>query len=180
MTKLVIVFALTLIGLPASAASIDQCKDALLNWAGTSQHRKSRIAAGCDSLPRASQDRAAALASKQDGMLVFVPPYQIPKDASPQVDNWDLKQVQAAAWKGDYQAIRNLAFGYASMPMKGQAKDPVQACAWYQALQFTGNPKLDVGDYGNAWVFCKELTPMQYSKAAPLALAILKKLPRSW
>lgn len=96
------------------------------------------------------------------------------------VDYGDFKQVQAAAWKGDYQAIRNLAFGFADAPMKGQQRDPVQACAWYQALQFTGNPKLHAGDYGNARVYCGKLDANAYAKAAPLALDILKKLPRNW
>jgi hypothetical protein len=96
------------------------------------------------------------------------------------IDYHDLKQVQAAAWKGDYQAIRNLAYGYADVPMKGQKKDPIQACAWYQALQFTGSPKLALGDYGNAKVYCGKLSYEDYAKAGPVALDILKKLPRNW
>ena len=165
---------------PVHAATVDQCKVAIRDFTGSIQDRNVRLERACASLPKADQDRAASIASKEDGMWVFIPPYQVPKDSAPSIDYHDFKQVQAAALKGDYQAIRNLGFGYSQWPMKGQKKDTVQACAWYLALQFTGSPKLNTSDFGNAWISCKQLSPGEYDKAAPMALEILKKLPRSW
>lgn len=68
-----------------------------------------------------------------------------------------LAQVEAAALAGDYQAQRNLAYGYASYPMKGQMKDPTKACAWYLLVLRSDSPKLTVGDIGNLVVYCDKL-----------------------
>jgi len=65
--------------------------------------------------------------------------------------------VKAFAMKGNYQAQRNIAYGYASYPYKGQEKNPLLACAWYLVVLHSGSPKLDEGDIGNAKFYCDDL-----------------------
>lgn len=67
------------------------------------------------------------------------------------------EEVKVLAGRGDYQAQRNLAFGYASFPYKGQQKNPLLACAWYLVILNSGSPKLHQGDIGNVTVNCDRL-----------------------
>lgn len=62
--------------------------------------------------------------------------------------------VEKKALAGDYQAQRNLAYGYASYPYSGQSKDPVMACAWYLVVLHSGSQKAGQGDVGNVSVYC--------------------------
>lgn len=75
------------------------------------------------------------------------------------------KGVEAAAMKGDYQAQRNLAFGYASFPYEGQVKNPMLACAWYTVVLNSGSPMLGAGDVGNVNVYCGKLDPASRTAA---------------
>ncbi|MCK6435989.1 hypothetical protein [Rivihabitans pingtungensis] len=65
-----------------------------------------------------------------------------------------LATVERKALHGDYQAQRNLAYGYAAWPYQGQSKDPVLACAWYLVVLNSGSPKVGPGDLGNVSVYC--------------------------
>lgn len=62
--------------------------------------------------------------------------------------------VEKKAMAGDYQAQRNIAYGYASYPYPGQVKNPVMACAWYLVVLHSGSPKAGDGDVGNVSVYC--------------------------
>jgi hypothetical protein len=81
-----------------------------------------------------------------------------PLAALSQVQPSTFEGVESLAKRGDYQAQRNLAFGYASLPYKGQEKNPLLACAWYLVVLHSGSPKLDEGDAGNVQVYCGRLT----------------------
>lgn len=65
-----------------------------------------------------------------------------------------LADVEKKAMRGDYQAQRNLAYGYAAFPYPEQKKDPVIGCAWYLVILHSGSPKVDQGDVGNVSVYC--------------------------
>lgn len=73
--------------------------------------------------------------------------------------------VKALAMKADYQAQRNLAYGYAAFPYKGQIENPLLACAWYQVVLHSGSPKLHAGDVGNVQVYCGKLDQMARAAA---------------
>lgn len=66
------------------------------------------------------------------------------------------KEIQAKAMQGDYQAQRNLAYGYATGGW-GQKKDVSMACSWYLLVLRSDSPKLDIGDVGNVAVYCDKL-----------------------
>lgn len=65
-----------------------------------------------------------------------------------------LADIEKKALRGDYQAQRNLAYGYADWPYPGQSEDPVLACAWYLVVKYSGSPKVGPGDLGNVSVYC--------------------------
>lgn len=68
-----------------------------------------------------------------------------------------IKDVTELALKGDYQAQRNLAYGYAAWPYPGQKKDAALACSWYLLVLRSDSPKLNAGDVGNVKVYCDPL-----------------------
>lgn len=65
-----------------------------------------------------------------------------------------LSAVEKKAMAGDYQAQRNIAYGYGSYPYPGQAKNPVLACAWYLVVLHSGSQKAGEGDVSNVSVYC--------------------------
>ena len=78
------------------------------------------------------------------------------------------KELQTLASKGDYQARRNLAYSYA-VGWKDIQKDPVKACAWYRVILMSDSSKVDAGDVGNEWVYCRKLDLIDSGKAWALA-----------
>lgn len=70
----------------------------------------------------------------------------------------DVAAVSARAARGDYQAMRNLAYGYVAWPLPGQKKDAVQGCAWYLLVLRSESSKLNAGDLGNVKVYCDPLS----------------------
>lgn len=99
-----------------------------------------------------------------------------------QTDSKNFKPVEALALKGDYQAQRNLAFGYVDMPYIGQAKNPIQGCAWYLVVLHSGARQVGVGDVGNARVHCDKLDPnaraASDAQARELYRTIYKRPPK--
>lgn len=90
----------------------------------------------------------------------------------------DFDGVKAQAYKGDYQAQRNLAYGYASAPYKGQAKDQATACAWYLVVIRSDSPKLNAGDIGNVATYCEKLDFEARLKAERQANALYRTIYR--
>ena len=70
----------------------------------------------------------------------------------------DIDALRAKAMKGDYQAQRNLAFGYATGD-QGIKKNHSLACAWYLLILRSDSPKLGSGDVGNVSVYCDPFKP---------------------
>lgn len=58
---------------------------------------------------------------------------------------------------GDYQAQRNLAYGFAASPYPGQQKNRVLGCAWYLVVLNSGHPQADESDTSNAQTYCGPL-----------------------
>lgn len=91
-----------------------------------------------------------------------------------QADTWE--QAQAKAMRGDYQAQRNVAYGYSSHPYKGQDKTPMLACAWRMVILKSGNPRVDQTDIGNFEVECGLLSDVQKAAALAQAKALFKRV----
>lgn len=84
--------------------------------------------------------------------------------------------VMALALKGDYQAQRNLAYGYASWPYKGQTKNPILACGWYQLIVHSGSAKVNPGDIGNVSVYCDRLQASEKGAALVQARVLYREI----
>ncbi|MDD5391179.1 MAG: hypothetical protein PHD37_17720 [Gallionellaceae bacterium] len=85
--------------------------------------------------------------------------------------------VRDLAMKGNYQAQRNLAFGYAGgMPYKGQDVNPILGCAWYKVVLLSGSEKVNQTDTGNVQVFCGKLSADEQAAAERQAQVIHSKL----
>lgn len=74
------------------------------------------------------------------------------------------KQARELAMKGDYQAMRNIAYSYAS-PAAGEAGSKVAACAWYLLVPVVHKTKFNSGDTGNVSVYCGKLSPSELNEA---------------
>jgi len=89
-----------------------------------------------------------------------------------------LAGTEAAAYKGDYQAQRNLAYGYVAFSYEGQVKNPIAGCAWYLVVLHSGSPKVHEGDVGNVRVYCGRLDVDAQSAAVAQARTIYRKVYR--
>lgn len=74
-----------------------------------------------------------------------------------QTDHKNYGQVMQLALRGNYQAQRNIAYGFAAQPYQGQQKNPVLACAWYLVVLNSGSSHLDLSDSGNVETYCGKL-----------------------
>ncbi|WP_445372718.1 hypothetical protein ACH518_09540 [Methylomonas sp. HW2-6] len=100
---------------------------------------------------------ATQLASQPDATSTPVPdgyPYGVD-----QTDPDNFGQVMQLALRGNYQAQRNIAYGFAAQPYHGQQKNPVLACAWYLVVLNSGSKHLGIGDASNAEIYCGKLEP---------------------
>lgn len=103
------------------------------------------LAAGCQkSQPEPSASMADDIAKKLQQDAASAP-------AS------DFMAVLDAAKRGDYQAQRNLAYGYAAQPYPGQEKNRVLGCAWYLVILNSGHPQANAGDESNVQTYCGAL-----------------------
>lgn len=87
------------------------------------------------------------------------------KLAAAQESTAKFADVQADAWAGDYQAQRNLAYGFAAAPYPGQEKNAVLGCAWYLVIKHYGHPQFDASDESNVNVYCGKLDEQQLDAA---------------
>ncbi|MDO8654209.1 MAG: hypothetical protein Q7R66_18715 [Undibacterium sp.] len=84
--------------------------------------------------------------------------------------------VQALAMKGNYQAQRNLAYGYADHSYQGQDKNPILGCAWYKLVIKSGSDKVNAGDIGNIQAYCNKLSPLEQEAAEAQSVVLHKKI----
>lgn len=80
-------------------------------------------------------------------------------------DSTGFQRTFDAAMKGDYQAQRNLAYGYTSAPYAGQTMDPVHGCAWRIVILHSGHASVDQTDVNNHHVYCSKLDAAQAAAA---------------
>lgn len=85
-------------------------------------------------------------------------------------------EVREQAMRGNYQAQRNLAYGYSSYPYAGQETNPILACAWRIVIIKSGNEKVNQTDVGNHEVSCGRLDETARAAAEAQAVALLKKI----
>lgn len=86
------------------------------------------------------------------------------------------KAVRDLAMRGNYQAQRNIAFGYTSNPYPGQDINPMLGCAWRIVIIYSGNEKVDETDIGNHRVYCDRLERTQRIAAEAQAGLLLSKI----
>lgn len=86
---------------------------------------------------------------------------------------------RAGAIKGDYQAMRNLAFSYATSPaaVAGSKAHRIAGCAWYLLIPAVHRPTFHSGDTGNIRVFCSRLSPEELHEAYSYAFKQLATPP---
>ena len=89
------------------------------------------------------------------------------------------ESVRALAMKGDYQAQRNLAFGYTSLPYQGQDKSALLGCAWRTVIIHSGNARVDETDVLNYKVYCGPLDGVQSTAASAQARTLFKQIYRT-
>lgn len=88
------------------------------------------------------------------------------------------KEVEGLAFKGDYQAQRNLAYGYSSAPYPGQERSPMLACAWRTVIIRSGSKRVNETDVGNHQVYCDKLDRTSRQAAEAQAVEILVKIAK--
>lgn len=85
-------------------------------------------------------------------------------------------QVRQQAMAGDYQAQRNLAFGFSSAPYPGQAKNAIAACAWRAVILNSGHRRVDATDQNNFAVYCGQLSAEQQASARRQARELFRSI----
>ncbi len=90
-------------------------------------------------------------------------------------DSSKFDSVYASAMRGNYQAQRNLAYGYSAAPYPGQQINPILACAWRIVILESGDELIDGGDVSNYKVDCN-LDDASQSAAQAQASQILNKI----
>ncbi|MDO9450967.1 MAG: hypothetical protein Q7J21_10810 [Rugosibacter sp.] len=136
----------------------------------------------CDGLSHAEQREAAKLASSKSG-IIFIPPYEAKKARDEALANGEplqqpstFNEVRDQAMQGNYQAQRNLAYGYSSLPYSGQDKNPLLACAWRIVIIKSGSDKVDKTDISNHSVDCGSLDKTARAVSEAQAIELLKRI----
>ena len=93
-----------------------------------------------------------------------------------ELDTSKFEQTKEKAMHGDYQAQRNLAYGYSSWPYPGQDKNPISACAWRMAILKSGSERVDSTDVSNQKVDCESLDASSLEAAEAQALGLMSKI----
>lgn len=86
------------------------------------------------------------------------------------------ESVQAEAMRGDYQAQRNLAYGYSSTPYSGQDKNQLLACAWRIVIIHSGNKRVDETDVSNHDLYCGRLSKTGLTAAQAQARTLYRQV----
>lgn len=79
------------------------------------------------------------------------------------------------AMAGDYQAQRNLAFGYATGDQRVQVNS-MKGCAWRYVILKSGSPRVDESDVSNFKVYCGKLDPVSAEAADAMAVRLLHEI----
>lgn len=79
------------------------------------------------------------------------------KLASIPIEKVDFASVSAKAELGEYYPMRNVAYGFVSMPYEGQQKNPVLGCAWYLVVLKNPLKQADITDLNNVQLWCDKL-----------------------
>ncbi|MET3461268.1 hypothetical protein [Variovorax atrisoli] len=88
-----------------------------------------------------------------------------------------LKSSEAAARKGDYQAMRNFAYVWASEAAREQPPAAIVGCAWYAVILKRHADKAHAGDVSNKDLYCGRLNADQARQAGALVVSIESQLP---
>lgn len=93
-----------------------------------------------------------------------------------QLDKQNFGMVMNLAMHGNYQAQRNVAFGFTQQPYDGQVMNPVLGCAWYLVVLNSGSKHLDTSDHSNATTFCGKLDDEALDAAKYQAKTFISKI----
>lgn len=90
-------------------------------------------------------------------------------------DAVEIRTLYEKAYKGDYQARRNLAW----MLQNGSAgvrKDVISACSWRMIITTSKSRKVDQSDFDNMNFVCGKLTPQQVSQAKIQGSTLIRRM----
>lgn len=87
-----------------------------------------------------------------------------------------LTTYEAGARRGDYQAMRNLAFTWSTDAVAEQAEAAVVGCAWYAAILDVHRAKASVGDQSNKDIYCSRLTIDQARRAGSVLIQVRQQI----
>lgn len=154
-------------------SAITACADAIQTFdAGA-------VRKACNALSRDDQDKAARLATEKDGVIVFLPPYKAAaaRAESPQrATQKTFDELRGLALRGDYQAQRDLAYGYSNSPYPGQSLNPILACAWRTVIILSGSERVDLSDVSNHKMYCGSLDQTARAASEAQAVELLKRI----
>jgi len=98
-------------------------------------------------------------------------PLDIEKQLTPQTKAL-LARFAPAAFKGDYQAMRNIAFTWSTDATRERPDALVVGCAWYAQILQRHKAKVHEGDVSNRDLYCGRLTPANIQLALGLSTRI--------
>jgi hypothetical protein len=86
-----------------------------------------------------------------------------------------LYSLYKKAYRGDYQARRNLAYSLqiGSFPAR---KDPVAACTWRLIIIASGSTKVDDSDFANMNLICGRLSQPDLGQAKAEAVTLTRRM----
>lgn len=85
----------------------------------------------------------------------------------------NFKEWLPAAYKGDYQSQRNVAYCLSTGCDGAILRKPIKGCAWRIAIVGSGSAEVDQSDTMNLEVECGKLTAVEREAAAGQATRIL-------
>lgn len=80
-----------------------------------------------------------------------------------------LSTYHERAIKGDYQAMRNIAYTWSTDAAREQSDAAVVGCAWYAQIMQVHMTKANAGDADNRELYCSRLSKDDLQAAATLS-----------
>lgn len=90
----------------------------------------------------------------------------------------EFKADYPKAWRGNYQAQRNVAFMFGRDPDGAVRKNPLLACAWRMVIVNAGHLELGTTDTSNVKIDCGKLDEVEQAAATRQAITIQQTIRR--
>jgi hypothetical protein len=87
----------------------------------------------------------------------------------------EIRALYKKAYKGDYQARRNLAWMLQNGSVAAR-KDPIASCSWRMIIATSKSPKVDNTDFANMNLVCGRLSPQDLAQAKVQAMTLVERM----